>query len=131
MSIYLWYLFHWQRKIYLIQMKWIFHRGGFASGEVYLGKSRLNLCRVFLEHTIFQPSSVVFSSCGATIFKVWVISPDTFSLVYILRVQGLLEDFGCFKMLLELFLVKTFYFYFYCKKIINIKTSPYILHDIL
>ena len=60
---------------------------------------------------------------GFTLFKVWVISPGTLSLVYILRVQGLLEDFGCFKMLLELFLIKIyfyFYFYFYCEKIIFI-----------
>ena len=88
-----------------------FSSGGFASGEVYLGKSRLNFRRVFLERTIFQPSPVVLSSCGATMFEVWVISPGTLSLVYILRVRGLLEDFGCFKMLLELFLIKI-YFYF-------------------
>ena len=36
-----------------------FLSGGFASGGVYLGKSRLNFRRVFLEHTIFQPSHVV------------------------------------------------------------------------
>ena len=66
-------------------------------------------------------------------FELWVISPGTLSLVYILRVRGLLEDFGCFKMLLGLFLIETFYLYFnfYCEKIIFIKTSPYILHNIL
>ena len=40
---------------------------------------------------------------------------------YILRVRGLLEDFGCFKMLLELLLIKNYsYFNFYCEKIIFI-----------
>ena len=39
---------------------------------------------------------------GATMFEVWVISLGTLSLVYILRVRGLSEDFGCFKVLLEL-----------------------------
>ena len=66
-------------------------------------------------------------------FEVGVISPGTLSLVYILRVRGLLEEFGRFKMLLKLFSIKTFYFYFYFyfEKIININTSPYILHNIL
>ena len=66
-------------------------------------------------------------------FEVGVISPGTLSLVYILSVQGLLEEFGRFKMLLELFSIKTlyFYFYFYCEKIIFINTSPYILDNIL
>ena len=74
-----------------------FSSGGFALGEVYLGKSWLNLCRVFLKRTIFQPSPVVLSTSGATMFEVWVISPGTLSLVYILRVRGLLEDFVCLK----------------------------------
>ena len=63
-----------------------FSSGGFASGEVYLVKSRLNLRRVFLVRTTFQPSSIVLSPSRATIFEVGVISPGTLSLVYILRV---------------------------------------------
>ena len=34
-----------------------FSSGKFASGKLYLEKCQLNLRRVFLEHTIFQPSS--------------------------------------------------------------------------
>ena len=89
-----------------------FSSGGFASGEVYLGKSRLNFRRAFLVRTIFQPSTVVLSLSGATIFKVGVISPGTSSLVCILRVRGLLEEFRRLKMLLELFSIKIFIFIF-------------------
>ena len=79
--------------------------------------------------TLFTTSTC----CSSFLFEVGVISLGTLSLVYILRVLGLLEEFGRFKMLLELFSIKTFYFYFYFhgEKIINIKTSPYILHNIL
>ena len=44
-------------------------------------------------------------------FEVGVISPGTLSLVYILRVRGLLEDFGCFNVFLELFLIKTLFLF--------------------
>ena len=54
-------------------------------------------------HSWFGDPMYLMYLMYAYLFEVEVISPGTLSLVYILMVWGLLEDFGCFKMLLELF----------------------------
>ena len=60
----------------------------FCLGGEYLRNSQSNLHIALLEYMAFQPSPLVHSASGETMFEVWVISLCTLFLVDSLRVHG-------------------------------------------
>ena len=70
----------------------------FGRGE-YLRNSQSNLHIALLEYMAFQPSPLVHSASGETMFEVWVISLCTLFLVDSLRVHGWPKILGALKYL--------------------------------